>query len=225
MSAHNSNEVEIKFLVHSPGALVRSLQSAGFTEKTPSTFESNTLYDNTAGDLRRAGEVLRLRLYGGRWLLTHKSRGDDSARHKSRVEHETAIDDGEQMQAILKALGLNPSFRYEKYRAEWTDVSGDVVIDHTPIGHLAEIEGSSDWIDHTAHALGISPRDYITASYAELFLRWKQRTGSPALYLPVLFYKVVRNIANAPDGAVHYKPLLLREIRRVLHYRVQRGQR
>lgn len=180
MSAHNSNEVEIKFLVHSPGTLLRSLQSSGFTEKTPSTFESNCLYDNTSGDLRRAGEVLRLRLYGDRWLLTHKSRGEVT-RHKSRIEHETAINDGEQMHAILTALGLRPSFRYEKYRAEWTDGSGDVVLDHTPIGHLAEIEGSSEWIDCTAHALGINPSDYITASYAELFLRWKQRTGSPAL--------------------------------------------
>jgi adenylate cyclase class 2 len=181
MSAHNSNEVEIKFLVHSSGALVRALQSAGFTEKTPSTFESNTLYDNTSGDLRRAGELLRLRLYGDRWLLTHKSRGDNAARHKSRVEFETAVNDGEQMHAILVALGLSPSFRYEKYRAEWTDGSGDVVIDHTPIGHLAEIEGSSEWIDHTAQVLGVSPSDYITASYAELFLHWKQCTGSPAL--------------------------------------------
>lgn len=181
MSAHNNNEVEIKFLVHNPGALVRSLQSSGFTEKTPSTFESNTLYDNTAGDLRRAGEVLRLRLYGERWLLTHKSRGNDETHHKTRIEHETIVENGEQMHAILTALGLTPSFRYEKYRAEWTDGSGEVVIDRTPIGYLAEIEGAPEWIDSTAQSLGLSKSDYITASYAELFFRWKQRTGSPAL--------------------------------------------
>jgi adenylate cyclase class 2 len=181
MSAPNSSEVEIKFLVHAPATLVRNLQSAGFTEKTPSTFESNTLYDNSVGDLRRAGEVLRLRLYGDHWKLTHKSRGDSDARHKTRVEHETAVEDGEQMHDILVALGFGPSFRYEKYRAEWTDGSGDVVIDRTPIGHIAEIEGAPDWIDRTAKLLGISQGDYITASYVELFLRWKQRTGSPAL--------------------------------------------
>jgi adenylate cyclase class 2 len=180
MSAANSNEVEIKFVVHAPTTLIRSLQNAGFTEKTPSTFESNTLYDNAVGDLRRAGEVLRIRQYGDHWTLTHKSRGDSSARHKTRVEHETAVADGEQMHSILLALGFAPSFRYEKYRAEWTDGSGDVVIDRTPIGHLAEIEGAPDWIDRTARTLEIHETDYINASYAELFLRWKQRTGSSA---------------------------------------------
>lgn len=181
MSANHSKEVEIKFLVHAPTALVRALQSAGFTEKTPSTFESNTLYDNALGDLRRAGEVLRLRLYGERWRLTHKSRGSTEARHKSRVEHETGVEDGEQMHAILLALGFSSSFVYEKYRAEWTDGVGDVVIDRTPIGHIAEIEGDPEWIDRTARALGVHERDYITASYIELFFRWKQRTGSAAI--------------------------------------------
>lgn len=179
MSATNSNEVEIKFAVHAPATLVRTLLSAGFKEKTPSTFESNTLYDNEGGELRHAGEVLRLRLYGDKWKLTHKSRGE-SARHKTRVEHETSVQDGEQMHAILVDLGFNPSFRYEKYRAEWTDGAGEVVIDRTPIGHIAEIEGDPEWIDRTAHALGISQSDYVTDSYVELFFRWKQRTGSPA---------------------------------------------
>ena len=74
-----------------------------------------------------------------------------------------------------------PSFRYEKYRAEWTDGQGEVVVDRTPIGDLAEIEGDSHWIDRIAKALSVSQADYITASYAELFFQWKQRTGSPAL--------------------------------------------
>ena len=85
------------------------------------------------------------------------------------------------MHAILVALGFSPSFRYEKYRAEWTDGTGELVIDRTPIGDLAEIEGAPQWIDLSARLLGISEADYITDSYAELFFRWKQRTGSPAL--------------------------------------------
>jgi adenylate cyclase, class 2 len=180
MSANNSNEVEIKFLVHDASALVNSLQSAGFHEQTPSTFEANTLYDDASGALRRAGEVLRLRLYGGHWRLTHKTRGTAS-KHKTRVEHETSVGDGEEMHAILTALGFSPSFRYEKYRAEWTDGTGEIVIDRTPIGDLAEIEGAPDWIDRIAKLLGLSEDDYITASYAELFFRWKQRTASAAL--------------------------------------------
>jgi adenylate cyclase class 2 len=180
MTTHDSNEVEIKFLVSDAAALERLLQTAGFHQQTPSTFEANTLYDTTSGELRHAGEVLRLRLYGDHWKLTHKSRGT-AAKHKTRVEHETSVANGEEMHAILTALGFTPSFRYEKYRAEWSDGTGEVVIDRTPIGDLAEIEGAPQWIDRVAKLLNLDESSYITASYAELFFQWKARTNSPAL--------------------------------------------
>src|ERR1700687_1814054 len=104
MTAHDGNEVEIKFQVRDAQALANSLESAGFHQKTPSTFEANTLYDNASGDLRRAGELLRLRVYGDLCLLTHKARAA-AAKHKTRVEHETAVASAEQMHAILTDLG------------------------------------------------------------------------------------------------------------------------
>ena len=54
--------------------------------------------------------------------------------------------------AILRALGFAPTFRYEKFRAEWSDGKGHVVVDETPIGNFGEIEGPSRWIDRTAQA-------------------------------------------------------------------------
>lgn len=175
-----NHEVEIKFLVHDLDSLRQSLQNNGFREQTPRTHEMNTLYDTPAKDLRSRGELLRLRLYGDRWILTHKSKGS-SGRHKSRAELETRVADGEQMDAIIRALGYVPSFRYEKFRAEWTDSLGHVVLDETPIGDLAEIEGPPDWIDRTAARLGIRESDYITSNYATLFFEWKARTGSAAM--------------------------------------------
>jgi adenylate cyclase class 2 len=184
MTAHDNNETEIKFQVHDALALERSLEAAGFHQETPSTFESNTLYDNASGDLRRAGEVLRLRVYGDRTLLTHKARSaSDGGKHKSRIEQETAVASAGQMHAILTALGFRPSFRYEKFRAEWTDGTGQVVIDRTPIGDLAEIEGAPQWIDHVAKSLDVHEADYITDSYIALFFRWKERTASDALHM------------------------------------------
>jgi adenylate cyclase class 2 len=180
MTTHNGNEVEIKFLVRDVEELVRSLQSAGFRERTPSTFEANTLYDSSSRDLLRAGEVLRLRRYGDLWTLTHKARGR-AAKHKTRIEHETKVANGNEMHAILTALGYRPSFRYEKYRAEWSDGTSEVVIDRTPIGNIAEIEGPPQSIDRIAHTLGIAESDYITDSYVGLFFRWKERTGSRAI--------------------------------------------
>jgi len=139
----------------------------------------NSLYDLPGQELRKRGELLRLRKYGDRWMLTHKAKGD-SGRHKVRVELETRVENGQQMDAILRALGFAPSFRYEKYRAEWSDGAGHVVLDETPIGNFGEIEGPARWIDRTARALGIASTDYVTQTYAELFFAWKRRARSGA---------------------------------------------
>jgi adenylate cyclase, class 2 len=173
------NEVEIKFRIDDLELLQRALPQAGFQLKTARAHEMNTLYDLRGRTLRRKGELLRLRHYGSEWVLTHKAKGK-AGRHKSRAESEVRVHDGEQMDAILRNLGFQPSFRYEKFRAEWSDGNGHVVLDETPIGNLGEIEGPPDWIDRTAKALNISPRQYITSSYAELFFDWKKRTHSAA---------------------------------------------
>lgn len=137
----------------------------------------NTLYDLPGQPLRQRGELLRLRKYGSEWVLTHKAKGLEG-RHKIRIENETKVEDGTKMEAILYALGFVPTFRYEKFRAEWSDSKGHVVVDETPIGNFGEIEGRSRWIDRTAHALGVRPDDYITETYANLFFNWKEETGS-----------------------------------------------
>jgi adenylate cyclase class 2 len=172
-------EIEIKFLIPELKALEKKLRELGFREETPSTHEVNTLYDLPGQKLRRKGELLRLRDYGGNWRLTHKSKVQ-VGRHKSRGELETGVSDGHTMDAILRALGFSPAFVYEKFRSEWSDGDGQVVLDHTPIGHVAEIEGKSRWIDRTARTLGIDGQHYITKSYVELFFDWKRKTKSKA---------------------------------------------
>lgn len=176
----SNKEIEIKFCVADARALVRKLRAVKFRLVTPPTHEMNTLYDLPGQPLRKRGDLLRLRKYGEVWVLTHKSKGK-AGRHKSRVELETKVADGAKMEAILHALGFQPSFRYEKFRAEWSDRQGHVVVDETPIGHFGEIEGPPRWIDRTARALGIRRADYLTDTYAGLFFSWKRRTHSPAV--------------------------------------------
>jgi adenylate cyclase class 2 len=175
----SSNEVEIKFRVEDLAALAARLRAAGFREQTPRTHELNTLYDLPERPLGARGELLRLRKFGDEWVLTHKARGREGP-HKVRRELETRVADGEKLAAILAALGYTPCFRYEKFRSEWTDGVGHVVLDETPIGNFAEIEGEAAWIDLVAAQLGVAPGQYITESYAALFHEWKARTGSAA---------------------------------------------
>jgi adenylate cyclase class 2 len=172
-------EIEVKFRVTDLRGLARKLRAAGFRLVTRRTHEMNTLYDLPGEVLRMRKELLRLRKYGSEWTLTHKS-GGEKGRHSSRMELETAVTDGKKMDAILRGLGYAPTFRYEKFRAEWADKKGQVVVDETPIGNFCEIEGPSRWIDATAKKLGVAPADYITKNYATLFSDWKQETRSAA---------------------------------------------
>jgi len=174
-----AQEVEIKFRVNDLRALNRELRASGFRLVTRRTHEVNTLYDLPGELLRKQKELLRIRKYGSEWTLTHKS-GSKRGHHSSRVELETQVADGKKLDSILRALGYSPSFRYEKFRAEWTDRKGQVVVDETPIGNFCEIEGPPRWIDATAKKLGVRPNDYITKNYATLFADWKQAHKSAA---------------------------------------------
>jgi adenylate cyclase class 2 len=152
-------------------------------DQTPRAFESNILYDFPDRQMRARTEILRIRGYAGRWTVTHKrlpDSGPGEDRHKHRIETETEVADGATLEEIFLSLGLVPAFRYEKWRAEWTDGEGHCVVDETPIGDYAELEGSPDWIDRAAARLGIDPARYITLSYGRLFDLWRDQRHSAA---------------------------------------------
>jgi adenylate cyclase class 2 len=176
-------ETEIKFRLDDPAALTSLLEAAGFHVKTPRSFESNVLYDTPDRNLRARTEIVRIRSYAGRWTLTHKrlpDAGPGEDTHKHRIETETQVSDGEALANVFRSLGLVPAFRYEKWRAEWEDDEGHCVVDETPIGNFAELEGAPEWIDKTATRLGIQQSQYITLSYGRLFEQWRAEHGSSA---------------------------------------------
>jgi len=170
-------ETEIKFRVADVGALEARLKQLGFRVETPRTAEHNEVFDTPSGRLRRAGELLRLRQYGGRVMLTFKGKRS-KGRHKARPEFEVQVGDAAAMRELLGRLGYRVAWVYEKFRAEYSDGTGHVVLDETPIGNIAEIEGPAGWIDATAKKLGVTREQYVTESYAELFAEWKRRTRS-----------------------------------------------
>jgi adenylate cyclase class 2 len=176
-------ETEIKFLISDLSAFAARLSEAGFRLKTPREFESNVLYDTPDRELRGRTEILRIRSYAGRWTVTHKRLPDSGVgedRHKHRVETETAVADGDALAEIFLSLGMVPSFRYEKWRTEWTDGEGHCVVDETPIGNYAELEGSAEWIDRAAVRLGVAASEYMTLSYGRLFDLWREQHHSVA---------------------------------------------
>ncbi len=176
-------ETEIKFRIADLVSLAQRLEAAGFRVETPRSFESNVLYDTSDRQMRARTEILRIRNYAGRWTLTHKRLPvgtPGESRHKHRIETETAISDGDALASVFLSLGLVAAFRYEKWRTEWHDGEGHCVIDETPIGNYAELEGSPEWIDRTAKRLGVDHAEYLTLSYGRLFDVWREQHGSSA---------------------------------------------
>ncbi|MGD0730039.1 MAG: class IV adenylate cyclase [Terracidiphilus sp.] len=176
-------ETEIKFRLDDLPGLTSRLQAAGFRLQTPRSFESNVLYDTPGRSMRARTEILRIRTYAGRCILTHKrlpdvGPGEDT--HKHRVETETEISDGDALAQVFFSLGLVAAFRYEKWRTEWHDGQGHCVVDETPIGNYAELEGPAEWIDRAAERLGVDRSRYITLSYGRLFELWRQQHHSAA---------------------------------------------
>jgi adenylate cyclase, class 2 len=200
-------EVELKFPISDLARLQSRLPLLGFELDTPRTFEQNTLYDTPDRSLRQCRRILRIRRYGELWTVTHKRMPegypeDNSSRYKIRIEIETRVEDGPALGAIFEQIGYAPAFRYEKFRSEWSQPTATVpssllelgslppevsfpsrshlVLDETPIGDFAELEGTPAWIDQTLAALEIDPSSCLTESYGRLFTAWKEQTGSPA---------------------------------------------
>ena len=189
-----NSEIELKFPVVDAEALQARLPRLGFQLQTSRTFEHNTLYDTPDRGLRAQRQLLRIRQYGEICTVTHKRQPNgepgepvDTTRYKIRIETETMVAECDAMAEIFGQLGYAPVFEYEKYRSEWNHSAEDgsgtmahLVIDETPIGNYAELEGPTAWIDRTLAELDIDPATCLTDSYGKLFLDWRQRTGSLA---------------------------------------------
>ena len=198
-------EIEIKLRVHGVKALRTHLKRLRAREISPRTYESNTLYDTQQHDLRRRGQLIRLRILqpassfgksgpkeNATAIMTYKgpslSRGSIKAdRHskirshfKIRDEAEVSVAKAGEMARILRALGLNPMFHYEKFRTTYAlpDVPRlKIELDETPVGTFLELEGTVAGIDRAARLLGYDRKDYITETYGSLYLAACRRRG------------------------------------------------
>ena len=199
--AINGTETEIKLRVPDISVLRRQLARL-HAKAQPRVFEQNTLYDTSLRELRESGRLLRIRTStpspigrgsarlaqtraaaqtnsGSHAMLTYKAPPTPSivagtrSRYKENQELEIAFQPAHNLEAILAALGLAASFRYEKFRTSYRlrSIPGlHLDLDETPIGDYLELEGSPASIDRAAHLLGFIPQDYITGTYWDLYL-------------------------------------------------------
>ena len=100
---------------------------------------------------------------------------------KTRVEHETAVDDGEAMADALSGLGFEPAAVVEKRREFWSFAGFTVTLDAVDgVGEFVEIErevDDEDAIESTRDdalealdRLGLDGDSQVRTSYLELLL-------------------------------------------------------
>lgn len=210
-------EIEIKLSVPDVAAIRRRLKQLHAREIVPRTYELNTLYDTPHGDLRRRGQLIRVRIehpagtFGNKRprydlpaTLTYKGPSLRSRRatkfnatakirkhFKVKEEAEVHLTEADEISRILRALGLHPSFHYEKFRTTFSlpRASGlKIELDETPIGTYLELEGTVQGIDHAARLLGYDRNDYRKESYGALYLadcRRRRRKPAHMLFPPL----------------------------------------
>ena len=189
----SNQEIEIKLLIADIAALRGKFRKL-HAKAAPRLFERNELYDTSRDDLRASGRLLRIRIEtpasgnstrpprrtgpNSRGVLTYKApiEGIDPSaprRYKQREELEINFQPADRLETILRALGYQPGFGYEKFRTQYTlpKLRGlHLDLDETPIGNYLELEGPPQAIDRAAKLLGFTAQNYITATYWDLYM-------------------------------------------------------
>lgn len=181
------HEIEAKFRLASREELEARLRALGACPQ-PVEHESNVLFDDAKGTLRARGGALRLRTVEGRGLLTLKGQAVLREGVKSRLELESAVESPERVGQILEELGYSPAFVYEKRRTTWRFPQAGrplVVVDETPLGLFAEIEGEEEEVREMARELGVSEGEFLAESYAALYEA--ARANDPSLPRDMMF--------------------------------------
>ncbi len=161
-------ETELKLRIPATGPYRALLEALGFHEVTPAQPEISVLWDRN-GELRSAGSALRTRSYAGQSRLTWKGPKVPDPILKIRPEHETGVNDGASLEAILRALGYAPVMRMEKVRTVWERAELEACLDETPFGCYLELEGEPQAIRVAMEGLGLAPDRAEPRSYPELY--------------------------------------------------------
>jgi adenylate cyclase class 2 len=156
----------------------------------PREFEDNWAFDFPDRSIVRSGSLLRVRIMTRGTLLTFKGPVEgltgavaappiSGPPMKARRETELSIPPAETdaLLAIIKGLGMEPVFRYQKYRTSWERQGLHILLDETPIGAYLELEGERASIEEGAKALGYRSEDFITKSYRDLYLEHLDHGG------------------------------------------------
>ena len=159
-------ERELKFACSDLAAVQERLIDLEAERLSASAPEDNRVLDRE-GELAARGCLLRLRTDGHGALVTFKGPARFEGQAKLRLEHQTRVEDAEQLQSLFESLGYVVVRRYQKKREEWRLGGVTMALDHTPIGDFVEFEGEG--AETVARRCGFDPERAERRTYLELY--------------------------------------------------------
>jgi len=166
-------ETELKFLGVDFKVLRQKLKDLG-ADSRGRFLERNAVFDDGKARLREKNILLRLRKDKDVVLTLKRPAGQESSRVKVREEFEVRVKDFEAMKEILRALGYEVWFWYEKVREKWLLGPCEVCLDTLPFGEFVEIEGPETEIAALSVKLGIDKHPVSAKTYHDLNLEYRE---------------------------------------------------
>jgi adenylate cyclase class 2 len=161
-------EIEVKIRINNPAEITERIKALNVKLDRERHLEKNILYDYPTQDLYKKHYALRVRSVNKKTFLTFKGAAQKSRKFKIREEYETEVKNGKQLRKILKSLGLQPAFTYNKYRTVFRTKRLKICLDETSAGNFIELEGQQNDIVRFAEALRLSKKDFIKLDYIQL---------------------------------------------------------
>jgi adenylate cyclase class 2 len=178
MSNTSGSETEVKFHVRDLRKIEMRLLELKAHLIQSRCHEANLRFDTANGEMRKAGNVLRLR-QDDKARLTFKGPSVEKEQGvASRVEIEFVVEDYESAEQFLRALGFEPCYFYEKFRTTYELNHVFVMLDELPYGTFIEIEGEDiDAIHNVSNLLGLNWGAMVKAGYYALYGRISGKYG------------------------------------------------
>ena len=168
-------EIEVKFLP-AAAAMRRRILALG-AQSRGRHFEHNIRYEDRSCSLMKKKSLLRLRRDRQTTLTYKYPPADKDSQFKVLHELEVVVDDFENMNRILEALGWHAEQVYEKWR-ETLVLDGTLFcLDAMPFADFLEIEGPAEKIRHYAACLELDWNSRIVLNYLEIFEVLKKNWG------------------------------------------------
>lgn len=166
----NNKEIEVRFIIKDLPRFIEVMNRVGASCIHSRYLEINELFDTPDKELNKNFQILRLRT-DWKQKITYKR----ALTFNIRDEIEFEVSNIDAARAMIKALGYERYFLFEKYRTTFAWQGAVITIDETALGCFVEIEDQNlELIEEKADLLNLNWDTQVRKSYYNCFLDIKK---------------------------------------------------